>query len=164
MRLSLLMMMWCLGCGIFEIFLSELGWNTPWRCDLLLATVVLSARFVPFSVGCVTLLCVGLLKDGWSAMPVGFYILHTQGIWIWSRVIGQTLTIWIVGFMSGFLWLILSWMISSFLLVQDHPITFSLSIWISYPLQCSFTCGCLSFLFLFVFKDELYQDRSLPLL
>ena len=161
MRLSLILILWCLGCGVLEIFLSELGWNSPWRCDLLIATIILSARFFSFSVGCIVFICVGLLKDGWMGMPIGFYILHAQGIWVISRMIGETLTIWIVGLLSGFIWLILSWMISSFLLVQDHPLTFSLSMWVSYPIQCSLTCGCLSFFLLYFFKDQLYQDHAL---
>ena len=161
MRMSLLLILWCISCGMIEIFMSELGWNTPWRCDLLLATVVVVGRFFPFYSGCCAFICIGLLKDGWAGMPIGFYILHTQGVWIWSRIMGEALSIWLVGLIGGFLWLVLSWGISGFLLVHDHPFTFSLSTWISYPIQCSITCGCLSFLVMVFFKDFVYHDRTL---
>ena len=161
MRALSCLIAWCIGCGMLEIFASEFGWIFPWRFDFLLATLVVIGRHFSFYLGWCSILCIGLLREGWGGMPIGFYILHAQGVWIWSRMMGEGLSVWIVGWVSGIIWLTLSWVISGFLLVHDHPITFPLSTWISYPFQCALTCGFLSFFVVRLFKDSIYQERSL---
>ena len=160
MRAHGFLALWCLGCGMFEIFLTELGWSSSWQCDFLLATLVIVGRYFSFSMGLCAILCIGLLKEGWAGMPIGFYILHAQGVWIWSRIMGEAVSVWIIGWMGGLIWLSASWMISGFLLVHDYPITFPISTWIWYPFQCALTCGGVSFLTLWLFKDTLYQDQA----